>query len=1007
VKWLRPIGLIAAILSAALALTAYVVYLNQSRVVEFILSRLSTRTGLQLKFDSVRLHFGGHLAVILLRPRLVEDGSNIAQLEELRAVISYHSLVASNGLPLRALALIAPRLNAPREDYSTANTIIPRPGPQIPAYLHALLKRIAAVARKIELQRAKVYSQDGKTLILEGDLTAYHHRFHSSTWYLRSVVNVFLPPLDGVKLRANLVTASVGDLVGNVVAQGRIEVNRNRMTVVSMGGLDFSGTARAVAELQLNEDGELDLRSSIDAAQVAISGSPLSSPETIGDCQIGMDFRADSKSFTIPQFRVRRDQAEVLRGTLALQNAYAPDPTLALKLDSMAVSADTISRIARKWRNASASTLAVARALTAGDLIIDKVELNSALASLQRWNLADLARSSQVEFRLSDVAAGAEIGNQRLTVRRLNMAIAYARENLTIKSGSGEFGRSRLTTISGRANLARLPASIAYTMRIGGDLAADEFYQLALARLPDVRQRVQQKIQLLGGTARFTFSANGRLNPRKFEPPSDFVGELNPRRIEIGLKSVGRAIMLAGGKIGIQPGVLRVEGLVIQAAGSNAENEIHSVTITTDLSRSNDRLVFHNATIDFNRVSAQKWMPLFIDPERTAVIGEISGRLHADGYVGKTANYRVTGNLTIGPGQVQFGFLRAPILTSSVAVALDGKGIRFNVPNALVEGSRVDLVCTVPDFANPQLELDANADNLDLELMKFIRLPWMPPTPVMLFLIPIKGHLHARRASLERLVMNNASADYSYDRGNWRVHNLRAETMDGRITLQLSGRKEDNWIHIKTQVESLDGAKLLGMLQPGQSPLMIGTIKATADLTADSDIDFFSTMRGSFSLNIARGRLARFVIFSRVLGLIDVRNWFADNASDPRVHGLPFDSLTADFNGENGIFRTDNFRLAGPVMDALAQGKIDLGARTIDMEIGMVPFNTVSWLMSKIPLIGMNLALSSGTLLAAYVQVHGPIDNPSVTAKPITSLAEFIKKIVTLPINVVKPNTIQ
>jgi hypothetical protein len=60
-----------------------------------------------------------------------------------------------------------------------------------------------------------------------------------------------------------------------------------------------------------------------------------------------------------------------------------------------------------------------------------------------------------------------------------------------------------------------------------------------------------------------------------------------------------------------------------------------------------------------------------------------------------------------------------------------------------------------------------------------------------------------------------------------------------------------------------------------------------------------------------------------------------------------------------------------------------------------------------IPIIGTNMADSAGTVVAAYVHAYGPISDPSVTPMPITSVAEIIKKMLFLPINVIKPNTVQ
>jgi hypothetical protein len=79
----------------------------------------------------------------------------------------------------------------------------------------------------------------------------------------------------------------------------------------------------------------------------------------------------------------------------------------------------------------------------------------------------------------------------------------------------------------------------------------------------------------------------------------------------------------------------------------------------------------------------------------------------------------------------------------------------------------------------------------------------------------------------------------------------------------------------------------------------------------------------------------------------------------------------------------------------------------MNMEIGLVPFNTANWIVSKIPIVGENLSGGSSGLVAAYFRVRGPVRNPTVIPMPITSVKEFVIKMLGLPINIIAPNTIK
>jgi uncharacterized protein YhdP len=254
--------------------------------------------------------------------------------------------------------------------------------------------------------------------------------------------------------------------------------------------------------------------------------------------------------------------------------------------------------------------------------------------------------------------------------------------------------------------------------------------------------------------------------------------------------------------------------------------------------------------------------------------------------------------------------------------------------------------------------------------------------------------------------MNGVGANYRYDHGNWWVRGFKADTLDGRIGLNLSGRQKDDWIHMQGQLMEINGADLMHLIQGPGEPKLTGKLDINGDFWADTNNDFFPTLAGKLAINAQHGTLAKFRLLSRVLGMIDLKSWLTASVPDPRVSGLPYDTMTANFAGHNGIFYTDDLSLKGPVMDMGAQGSINAGAATMDMTIEMVPFHTVNWLVTKIPLVGEHLAEGT-TLFAAYFRVRGPMTDPRVTPKPITSVAELVKKTLGMPINIIRPHTVR
>lgn len=192
-----------------------------------------------------------------------------------------------------------------------------------------------------------------------------------------------------------------------------------------------------------------------------------------------------------------------------------------------------------------------------------------------------------------------------------------------------------------------------------------------------------------------------------------------------------------------------------------------------------------------------------------------------------------------------------------------------------------------------------------------------------------------------------------------------------------------------------------------KQPPITGKLFVDGDLWANTDLDFFNTLGGTVALEAHDGTLNRFTLLTRILSLIDLKSWLTANFPDPRVAGLPFKQLSANLKGTGGDFYTDNLRLDGPAMNISAKGNVRFGDGQIDMELGLFPFNTANWIVHHIPIVGANLANGSKGLVAAYFHVHGSFRNPAVTPKPITSVTEFVKKMLGLPINIIAPNTIK
>ena len=512
-----------------------------------------------------------------------------------------------------------------------------------------------------------------------------------------------------------------------------------------------------------------------------------------------------------------------------------------------------------------------------------------------------------------------------------------------------------------------------------------------------------EKLQAVNGTSAFGLSASGHISNLKWSVPGEYAAQISPERIEISIKGSPSSIAIKGGEVELRPGSIKITQIIVAPTSPRSGNAAINGTIIADGATP----TFRNFTADLHEFRAETWLPLVLNPRQFSAKGPVGGRLSAQSDPAKGGFPTITGDLTLGPGELQLGFLRSPIVANSMTIALDGKGLKIDLPGGELEGHPINLVIALADFDHPIMQLDATCGDLDFEVMNFIRMPWSPHRPPQGFDLAIRGHIVANHALFGKLALTNVATDFDRLNGQWHVKDFTAKSLDGQVKLNLSGLSgPDNHIHIQGRVNGMD-ARALCMLMGESAPALVGRLSVTADLWANTDLDFFASLNGDAAVEVLKGTLNRFALVTRILSFVDLKNWLTAHLPDPSVSGIPFETLTAKLKGISGVFNTRDLRLSGPVMEITARGTVNLSNSTMDMEISLIPFDTVNWLVRKIPIIGRNLSGSSSDLIAAYFQVSGPIGDPSVSPKPITSVAEFVAKTLSLPINLIVPNTIK
>lgn len=226
----------------------------------------------------------------------------------------------------------------------------------------------------------------------------------------------------------------------------------------------------------------------------------------------------------------------------------------------------------------------------------------------------------------------------------------------------------------------------------------------------------------------------------------------------------------------------------------------------------------------------------------------------------------------------------------------------------------------------------------------------------------------------DRLVIH--PLDFSVGEGYCNAQVLTDFVRGGPSRLRISGHAED--------VDALEVYREL----LNQENIVRGVLRGDFYLTGDIGSNFLPSSFGRFSIQIRDGVLHQFPVLSKVFSLLNVSQIFALQLPDMDLEGMPFESLTANFQLDKGILKSEDLTILSEAMNQSYTGQVDLVSKQIDMAMAIHPLGTVDKIVSKVPVIGWLLTGEDKALLTAHFSVSGKIGDVSVMIMPLDTLTE-------------------
>jgi hypothetical protein len=993
----RIATIVVAVMVILVASAIVLIYFNQRRVILGVLAAIKQQTGIAIVPASGHLEVRDHLIVELDHPRVMSGDHELVALDKIRAVVNFRSM-STHGLPLRALDLDGPALTVPFDANSVGTGQLPRPNTEDINEIIGRLGDLAQITQRLEITHMELRDQLGLLLLRNANLVAYHRHATPNLWTISLKADCEFPKMQGAQAAAHFTLGEGGILAPSQRMQGKLQFSKLPLQHLTIGNVELDGQAYGEIQFAVAHDASIEGMAEIGVKGSSIRSPDLSAPLELGAYAMEARFSTSSTAVTITKAKLTHEGRELVAAQASIQRPYEPNPSVAIGIADLNLVWKDILASVRRLKRPPRQLDFLLRQVKSGQIQIQQASIDSTLAALEQMSLDSLLAKLSVNATLTELSFASPPGSQLPDVIGAGAQILFAKRTLSLLQGSAKVGNSELHDIEAKIDLTKKLDAVPYKVSMQGDLDLAELRPATMKLLDQFNVHERDRLQAVQGLLDVDLNASGTLRKNQPTRPEKYLVQIEPRSVTVGFRGAPGPIGLASGMIILRPETITLKKVSARATGGTAdfdgELQIGKVGVRTN----GLRIEMHQMPID-------RWLEGLVDPDDFSATGNVGGAVVITGDPAK--GFLANGKLTLQSGRVGFGFLRSPIFVHPAIMTIRDRTLAVSMPAAELEKSPIDFNISVPDLSHPSLRIDSNVQRLDIEVLKFVRLPWLPPTPTHPPDFPISGHIDAREANLETLVMKNGKTDFKYRNGDWSVDNLTASSMEGRLSLSIIGRQKDDWMHILGRAQNMNVAAVFLMSKKIASAPISGRLDATTDLWADTDGDFFSTMGGTAILKLRDGNVDRFTLLSRLLEFIDLRSWLTAKVPDPRVSGLQFRTVSADFRGKQGVFYTDNLVLDGPVIDIVASGEVNLDKSSLDMKVGMIPFNTVNWLLSSIPLVGKNVAGGTKSIIAAYFNVRGPITDPHVTPAPISTVAELVKKTLGLPINLIKPDTIK
>ncbi len=317
---------------------------------------------------------------------------------------------------------------------------------------------------------------------------------------------------------------------------------------------------------------------------------------------------------------------------------------------------------------------------------------------------------------------------------------------------------------------------------------------------------------------------------------------------------------------------------------------------------------------------------------------------------------------------------------------------------------------TVGDIRNPKVELNLDADYLDMEDVALLA-GLERETPVKeggAGRSSFHATVNAEAGRFHQVEFKKLHSDVHLDQKILYVEGAKCNVLggqfagSGRVDFGMTGGPR---YQTTLQLKNISAAQLLQIF--GTKKELTGTMSIEGDLIAKGNTlnEVKATSLGNLRLHCEKGTLNKFSLLSKLFSILNVSQLFTFKLPDMVSNGMPYNEINATFSLRDGLVTTDDLFIDSSAMNITIVGEFDLVKEQMKATVGVKPLQTIDKVVSHIPFVGWVLTGKNKSLITTYFQATGSLDNPEVKSIAAQSMAKGVfnifKRLFSLPAKLV------